>query len=117
MPVDADALIYVLIALADYVKAVELGHYSPPSLLTERFIHASPPEQLTRVANKYYKQVKDVHLMYVDPRKVTAEVRWEPATGGLYPHIYGPLNIDAAVYLRRIVPGPDGEFRIDKQEL
>jgi uncharacterized protein (DUF952 family) len=117
MPPEAEAPIYLLIALADYARAVELGRYEPPGLATEHFIHASPADQLTRVANKHYRGVKDLHLLCVDPRRVRAPVRWEPAAGGLYPHIYGPLNLDAVLYLKPIVPGAGGEFRIDPQKL
>jgi uncharacterized protein (DUF952 family) len=112
-----DTLIYLLVSLHDYVKAVEAGEYAPPSLATEKFIHASPADQLTRVANKYYRGVRDVHLLYVDPQRIRVPVRWEPATGGLYPHIYGPLNLDAIVYLKRIVPSVDGSYTINRSDL
>ena len=109
--------IYVLVPGVDYEAAVALGHYRPASVDEEGFIHASPAAQLTRVANKHYVHEKDVRLLYVDPRRVRSEIRWEPATGGLYPHIYGPLNLDAVVRIRPIVAGADGKITIDPAEL
>jgi uncharacterized protein (DUF952 family) len=47
---------------------------------------------------------------------VKAEIRWEPATGGLYPHIYGPLNLGAVVRVTRILTDSDGKIRIDPKE-
>ena len=110
-------LIYVLVTVADYEAAVAAGYHRPDDVDTSGFIHACPAEQLTRVANKYYADKRDVRLLYVDPRRVKAEIRWEPATGGLYPHIYGPLNLDAVVRIRRVQAGSDGRIRIDPKEL
>ncbi|APR78411.1 Hypothetical protein A7982_03758 [Minicystis rosea] len=114
---DPSDFIYVLIPIVEYEAAVTQGHYRPASVDDEGFIHASPADQLTRVANKHYLHKKDVRLLYVDPRRVQAEIRWEPATGGLYPHIYGPLNLDAVVRIRRVVADSDGKIRIDPKEL
>lgn len=110
-------LIYVLVPVVDYEAAVEKGYYWTDSVDASAFIHACPAEQLTRVANKYYADRKDVRLLYVDPSRVKAEIRWEPATGGLYPHIYGPLNLDAVVRIRRVHADSDGKIRIDPKEL
>jgi hypothetical protein len=37
---------------------------------TDKSIDASPPEPLTRVANKYYLDKKDVRLLHIDPLPV-----------------------------------------------
>jgi len=100
-------------AVADYDAAVPSGFYRPATLDADKFIHASPADQLTRVANKYYLDKKDVRLLHIDPSLVKAEIRWEPATGGLYPHIYGPLNLDAVVKVTPIFTGLDGKIRIE----
>jgi uncharacterized protein (DUF952 family) len=110
-------LIYVFLPAVDYESAVALGYYRPDSVDAGGFIHASPADQLTRVANKYYADREDVRLLCVDPLRVKAEIRWEPATGGLYPHIYGPLNLDAVVRIRRVQAGSDGRISIDPGEL
>jgi glutathione S-transferase len=45
--------------------------------------------------------------------KLTAEVRYEDLEGGnvLFPHVYGPLNLDAVVAIMPLPPGRDGTFR------
>lgn len=108
--------IYMLIAAADYEAAVPSGLYRPATYDVDKFVHASPPEQLTRLANKYYLDKKDVRLLHIDPSLVKAEIRWEPATGGLYPHIYGPLNLDAVVRVTRVFTDSDGKIRIDPKD-
>jgi len=106
----SDPNIYLLSSKAEYDNALNKGVLVRDSLETEGFIHASPKSELTRVANKYYKDTVDPLILVVDKSKVTAEIKWEPATGGLYPHIYGPLNVDAIVYEQKIALNDDGEF-------
>lgn len=97
-------------------------------------------ERLLEVANHLYRnQPGDFLVLDIDETKVTAEVKWEtatpPASGagappeaaaefGLpdaagagpaqpsvtFPHIYGPLNRDAIVRVRRAVRNADGVF-------
>lgn len=112
-----DRFIYIMLPIIDYESALSQGYYRPPSVEEVGFIHASPPNQLTRIANKYYFDKKDVRLLHIDPKLVRSEIRWEPATGGLYPHIYGPLNLDAIVKITRVQLDSDGKYRIDPKEL
>ena len=60
---------------------------------------------------------KRQRVLVVAIRRITPEVRWEPATGGLYPHIYGPLNMDAVDYAVPAPRDPDGQYRIRTQDL
>jgi uncharacterized protein (DUF952 family) len=92
---------------------MQQGMYQPESLETEGFIHASPANQLTRVANKYYRQHAELCMLAVAPARVQAEVKWETiANGDIYPHIYGPLNMDAVVSMTHITRLPDGAYNI-----
>ena len=92
------AFIYVLMNSDTLKTAQKKGEYSPPSLKTESFIHASPADQLTRVANKYYADNELVHVAVVKKTLLSAQLKWEEASsGGLYPHIFGPLNMDSVV--------------------
>jgi uncharacterized protein (DUF952 family) len=104
----ADPHIYVFISGDDFARSNETGFYRPTSLASEGFVHASPRDQLHRVANKFYTATRDLRLMHIDPALVAAEIRWEPATGGLYPHIYGPLNMSAVVQTTEIQREADG---------
>jgi len=105
-----DDRIYIFIAADDYELARQAGSYRAASLAVEGFIHASPRNQLARVANKYYSTASDLRLMHIDPARVAAEIRWEPAAGSLYPHIYGPLNMDAVVKTTAVATGANGEL-------
>jgi uncharacterized protein (DUF952 family) len=113
---EGDPNIYVLISGADYETAVATGKFASASLATDHFIHASPFNQLNRVANKYYKELANVRLMVTALSKVGPVVKWEPATGGLYPHIYGELNMDAVLKAFPIAPNASGVFDLKRED-
>lgn len=72
------------------------------------YIHANTPEQIIPMLNRHYTDYEDILLLLVDLDKVSSEVKFEASSGptpGLFPHIYGPLNIDA-VY-ETLVPSKD----------
>lgn len=112
-----NAYIYLLRSKADYEAGLRAGFIDDASLKTSGFIHASPQDQLTRVANKYYRSITEVICCVIETAKVDAVIKWEPATGGLYPHIYGPLNMDAVAWVVPLVPGADGKFNIEPAAL
>ena len=88
------------------------GDYRSESLSTEGFIHTSTPQQVAGVANARFVGRGDLILLCIDAEKVRAPIRYEPADGDLYPHIYGPLNIDAVTQVVEWMPAPDGTFRL-----
>ena len=83
-----DDNIYLLSSQAEYQQSLNEGTLTRDSLKSEGFIHATPRSQLTRLANKYYKDKVQPLILVVDKTLILPEVKWEPATGGLYPHIY-----------------------------
>jgi uncharacterized protein (DUF952 family) len=109
----SDPTIYLLSSQQEYDTALKSGALVRDSIKEEGFIHASPRSQLTRIANKYYKQTVNPLILRVDKSKVTSEIKWEPATGGLYPHIYGALNVDAIESVEKISLNESGEYCID----
>lgn len=106
-------VIYILCAPEAYETASAQGTYKSDSLDTEGFIHASPAEQLTRVANKYYREHPALKLLTVDADRVSVPVKWEAISNGdLYPHLYGPLNLDAVTQVETINRQTDGSYQI-----
>jgi len=105
--------IYVLMSPETLRESTESGIFAPESLQTEKFVHASPANQLTRIANKYYTENDTVHVAVVRKTKVKAPIKWEPATAGIYPHIYGELNMDSVEQVVPFYIGDDGTFVIN----
>ncbi|WP_405684633.1 DUF952 domain-containing protein [Streptomyces sp. NBC_00057] len=79
------------------------------TLHEEGFIHCSLPHQLAGVAEMLYGAGsragtgdQDLVVLAIDPARLQAPVRYESvAPGGEeFPHIYGPVPVDAVVEVR-----------------
>ena len=72
--------------------------YRHESLAAEGFIHCSYEDQLDGVIGRYYADRDELVVLTIDTDKLAARLVAEPSTGGeIYPHIYGPLNMNAVV--------------------
>jgi uncharacterized protein (DUF952 family) len=111
-------LIYILVRPSSWALAVDSGLFYERSLSNEGFIHASSWRQLDRVANHYFADTNELLLIGVDPAQVKPPIRWEisASTGDRYPHIYGPLNVDATVILQTFQRSPNGRFELPTTE-
>jgi uncharacterized protein (DUF952 family) len=100
----------------DWQAALEAGAYRVPSLESQSFIHFSTPAQVLRVADAYYAGRRDMVLLVVDTDALTADLRYEAPdeeeTSEKFPHLYGPLNLDAVTQVLGFQPGPDGTFAL-----
>lgn len=80
-------------------KTGEYTHSTIGSKLEDvGFIHATSPGQIAAMLNRHFADRDDILLLLVDVDRVKPEVKFEsPLSGraGLFPHIYGPLNVDA----------------------
>ena len=104
-----------LCGTAEWADAQASGALTPESLRTVGFVHLSTPQQVHLPANRLYRDRTDLVLLQVDPAKLAAPVRWEPGVPSdpeamLFPHLYGPLPVDAVIGVRAYRPGPDGAF-------
>ena len=97
------------------------GSYEPASLAGEGFVHCTAGDELMLdVANRFYAGADDVVAVSLETDRLTSEVRWEApahpdgARAGAdeprFPHVYGPLDRDAVVGARRLVPDAGGRF-------
>ena len=101
---------------ADWLAAQAVGSYRIStrgrSLDDEGFIHASHAGQVERVANAYYTDVDELTLLAIDPEALGAPVIDESPTGDpddeRFPHIYGPIPVDAVVSATTWRRGRDG---------
>jgi uncharacterized protein (DUF952 family) len=102
-------------AQSAWLAAQGQGAYAADSLAGEGFIHCSRPSQVIRVANSLFQGQPDLVLLVIDPRRLTAELRWEPgsgAAGEAFPHVYGPIDLGAVVSALDFAPLPDGSFAL-----
>lgn len=113
-------MIYHITSLLAWNEARQRGDYRTDSLATEGFIHCSTEKQVVPVAEKYYKGQDSLILLVIEPERLTSDLKWEPPAegapppgvpeGSLFPHIYGPINLEAVVRVFDLKSQPDGKY-------
>jgi glutathione S-transferase len=77
--------------------------YQAESLTAEGFIHCSNRDQVARVANLFYADQAELLVLDIDAGRLASPLRDEDGgTGEQFPHVYGPINRDAVVAVRRL---------------
>jgi glutathione S-transferase len=102
-------VIYHLALAEDWREAERAGEYRVSTrgrrLEEEGFIHCSRAHQVAGVASRYYVGLDGLVLLTIDPDRLRSEVRYEavPGSDEPFPHVYGPIDVDAVV---RVEPWP-----------
>ncbi|MBS1656449.1 MAG: DUF952 domain-containing protein [Bacteroidetes bacterium] len=97
-------IIYHVTTAADWKAAQQNGSYISPSLKEEGFIHCSQEEQVAGVLQRYFAGKTNLLKLVIDTNKLTSKYvfEWSPSTADTFPHIYGPVNLDAVVEVMAI---------------
>jgi uncharacterized protein (DUF952 family) len=119
---DGAILIYHISSRAAWNEARQRGEYRAESLMTEGFIHCSTSSQVLPVFEKFYKGQRGLLLLLIDSALLSSDLKWEPPSGGtpppgvpesdLFPHIYGPINLDAVARAVNLEADIDGNFSL-----
>lgn len=107
------ATIFHLALASDWAAAQAAGAYAISTrgrtLAEEGFIHASRADQWTGVRDRFYADVTEpLLLLQIDTERLDVPLVEEPPAPGVtetFPHIYGPLRVDAVVKAM-LVPTP-----------
>jgi len=105
-------LVFHLTTRDAWEEALVRGRYTADSLASEGFIHCSDADQFVWVANTRFRGRTDLILLHISEARLDAAVRRENLEGGdaLFPHIYGPLTVEAVVGVSAFPPSTDGRF-------
>jgi uncharacterized protein (DUF952 family) len=109
------ATIFHLAFATDWAAAQEAGAYTMSTrgrtLAEEGFIHCSRGDQWTTVRDRFYDDVTEpLLLLQIDTDRLDVPVleeAGEPGSRETFPHIYGPIPLDAVVKAMP-VPSPGG---------
>jgi uncharacterized protein (DUF952 family) len=93
------AIIYHLTTRPDWAQATLKGQYEHPSLAEEGFIHCSEERQIPGVLDRYFRGQTDLLKLSIDTERLLSPLYydWSPSLEDTFPHIYGPINLDAVV--------------------
>jgi len=96
--------IYHITSKSHWMEARRNTSYAADSLATEGFIHCSTEEQLLPVAESFFAGQGGLVVLVMDADRVGAPVRWERSVqppgvdeSAVFPHVYGPIMLDAVV--------------------
>lgn len=97
-------MIYHIALAEDWAKARLAGTYTISTLGRDvadvGFVHCSDAEQAPGVYERFYGAVTEpLVLLRIDPERLTAPLRWDEVPGSRkpFPHVYGPINLDAVL--------------------
>ena len=91
----------------------EAVFHGAPVDLADGYIHLSTAAQLTETVDKHFAGQADLHLVAVDLAALGDAVKWEPSRGGqLFPHIYAPLPLSAALAYGPLEREADGTIKL-----
>lgn len=98
-------LIYKIVDRIEWRAAVIQGQFHGSAVdLADGYIHFSEAGQLRETARKHFADRNDLLLVTIDADRLDPPPVWEPSRGGaLFPHLYGPLPVSAAVETRDLV--------------
>lgn len=104
------AVAYKILTAGQWTDFQAAGRFDgAPVDLADGYIHMSAAHQVTETATKHFAGQQGLILATVDLAALGDAVKWEPSRGGqLFPHLYGPLPLDAVIETRPLVLAPDG---------
>lgn len=90
-------VIYHITTGSEWEAAKQKGAYEAASLKEEGFIHCSQPEQVPGVLERFFAGKTGLVKLSIDTVKLKSQLiyEWSPSIADTFPHIYGPINLDA----------------------
>jgi uncharacterized protein (DUF952 family) len=112
-------VIFHIVKRDEWTDALRRGIYAPGSLRAEGIIHCSTIAQIVDTANRFFRGQDDLVVLCIDERRLKAALKYEPPAmtadnrpNVLFPHLHGPLNLDAVTQIIEFPCDRDGSFRL-----
>lgn len=100
-----------LTATETWLRQAAGSDYLPEGFEREGFIHCTDGEEgVLAAGNRYYTaDEREYCLLTIKTAELKSPVIYEDDRQ-IFPHIYGPLNLDAVSVVRRVIRSEDGMF-------
>ncbi len=110
-------VIYHFTTVEEWEDAQDKGSYEPPSYQREGFIHCATDEQLESVQQRLFKNSENLVKLVIDPSRLTQKLQYDlvEELNQEFPHIYGPLNLEAVTQIVFIDPITSDKENIDNK--
>jgi uncharacterized protein (DUF952 family) len=109
-----DQIVYKVMSAEELSQMERHGVFrGSPVDIADGYIHLSCGVQLAETLDKHFSGVDGLVLAAVDLSRLGDTARWEPSRGGqLFPHIYGPLPMEAVVSTALLERTADGGIKL-----
>lgn len=100
-----------LTACETWLRQANGSEYLPEGFEKEGFIHCTDGvEGVLAAGNRYYTaDTRPYCLLFIETAALRSRIIYEDDRQ-IFPHIYGPLNIDSVVDVKSVVRAEDGTF-------
>jgi uncharacterized protein (DUF952 family) len=104
-------MIFKLLPRALWQEAVAEGEFTGSPLdRADGYIHFSAAAQVRETAARHFAGINDLVLVAVSEDVLGDALKWETSRGGdLFPHLYAPLRVTFAAWVKPLPLGADGQ--------
>jgi uncharacterized protein (DUF952 family) len=105
--------IFHLTTPAEWATTQDTGEWTTSTrgrtLAEEGFVHCAEEQQVDDVRSRWFAGVDDLLVLEIETDRLTVPWRREQLTGAdqPYPHVHGPVDLDAVVAVRPVGAGAD----------
>lgn len=102
--------IYKILPKALWSEALAAGALrGSPLDLADGYLHFSTAAQVRETAARHFAGIEDLVLVAVEADLLGTALEWEPSRGGaLFPHLYAPLAVTLASWVKALPLAADG---------
>jgi uncharacterized protein (DUF952 family) len=106
--------VYKICKRAALLEAKDAGRFEGSADdARDGFIHLSAAGQIAGTLAIHFAGQDDLVLMAVDAERLGDRLKWEPSRGGaLFPHLYGPLELEQLLWVEALPLEADGRHRL-----
>jgi uncharacterized protein (DUF952 family) len=106
--------IYKVCGSEEWAAAEVVGSYDGSADdRRDGFVHLSTASQLAGTLSRHFAGRDDLLLVALDSEALGNALQWEPSRGGdLFPHLYGALPTNAALWIKPLPCDPHGSHLI-----
>jgi uncharacterized protein (DUF952 family) len=111
-------IIYKITPEALWREAEANGRFTgAPIDVADGFIHFSTAEQVKETAARHFAGQTGLLLVAISDASLGDRLKYEVSRGGaLFPHLYGPLDLKAVLWVRSLPLGADGAHQFPTLE-
>ncbi len=108
-----NALIYKVCSIAEWKAARADCEFKGSAVdLADGFIHFSAPHQLRETVSRHFAGISGLVLVEINGTSLGEGLKWEASRGGdLFPHLYGPLPLEAVTREWALPLGLNGQHQ------